>query len=196
MDASQGIAERFEGAEDAAVVPGAGGNVGEVGVADIEIEAQAKEPGLVNERAQVSWLAHFAGGVFHADGNARVARVQDQVFEGAKSRVAFFRVGGLAGAAHVHDHALEGQVVGNVDGALEFVHGIDAADAFDFADGKRNAAFAGGAEIAAAGRVNREQLQAIGSESAGHGADFRLRSVVEVSAREEDFKRVEPGSGD
>src|SRR5713226_8429475 len=69
------------------------GEFGKVRVADIEIETQAGETGLVGEGAEISGITHFAGGVFNADGDAGMARVQDQMLERAEGSVAFSRVG-------------------------------------------------------------------------------------------------------
>jgi len=120
-------------------------------VADIEIEAQSGEARFFHKGAKIGGIAHFAGGVFEADGGAGVACVEGEMFEGAESGVAFARVGGFARAAHVQDHAGEGQIVGGVEDTLEFIHGFDAADAFDLADGEGRGAFAIEAEVAARG---------------------------------------------
>ena len=57
------------------------GQFREEGVADIEVEAQASESRLVHKGAKVVGTAHFAQSIFDANGNAGVARVQDQVLE-------------------------------------------------------------------------------------------------------------------
>ena len=124
-------------------------------MAYIEIEAQAGEAGFVDEGAQVSGGAHFAGSIFDAQSYAAMMGVQNEMFEGAECGVALARVGLFARAAHVQDHSRVGQIFGDIDGALELVHGLDAAHAFDLADGKWERAFARGAEIAAVGGMER-----------------------------------------
>src|SRR5260370_42370768 len=61
--------------------------VREVRVADIKIEAEAGETGFVDEGAEITGITHFAGGVFNADRDARMVRVQNQMLERTESRV-------------------------------------------------------------------------------------------------------------
>src|SRR5229473_4641851 len=79
--------------------------VRQVRVADIEIETESGKTGFVDEGAQISRIAHFAGGVLDADSDARMMRVQNQMLERAERGVALSRIGGFAGAAHVQDQA-------------------------------------------------------------------------------------------
>ena len=99
--------------------------------------------------------------------------VQDEMFEqSAEGGVALAGVGLFARAAHVQDHTRVRQVFGDVDGALELVHGLDAAHALHFADGKRERAFAGGAEIAAVGGMEGIEREPMRVQGLGHGLDF------------------------
>jgi len=45
--------------------------------ADVEIETESGKTGFVDEGAQISRIAHFAGGVLDADSDARMMRVQN-----------------------------------------------------------------------------------------------------------------------
>ncbi len=108
----------------------------QMGVADVEIEAQATQPRFIVKGAQIGGIAHLAGGVFDADGHADMLGMEDEMLEGAERGVALAGVVGLARAAHVKNHSMEREILGDIDGALQFVHGLDAADALDFADGK------------------------------------------------------------
>src|SRR5260370_37617970 len=121
----------------------------EVRVADIKIEPESRKTGFVDEGAEIAGIAHFTGGVFDADSDARMMRVQNQMLQRAKGSVALSRIRRFAGAAHVQDEARIRQVVGDVDDALQFVHGFDAADAFDLANATRSPAFAHCAQVAA-----------------------------------------------
>src|SRR6266851_9631355 len=105
-------------------------------VTNIEIEAQAGEAGFVVEGAEISGIAHLAGGVFDADGNADVLGMEDKMLERAERGVTLAGVVGLARAAHVKNHAGKRESLRDIDGALQLVHGLDAAHALDFADGK------------------------------------------------------------
>lgn len=184
------FAERLEGFGDAFLRWA----FGEEGVANVKIEAQAGEAGFVDEGAQVGGLAHFAGGVFNANGYADMFGVKDEVLKGAESGVAFARVGGFAGAAHVEDQARERQVFSDVDDALEFVHGLDAADALDFGDGEGAAAFAIDVEVAAGGGVEGSELEVIVGQGLRYGAHFGFGGVVEMAAGGEDFDSLKAGA--
>src|SRR5207302_2429599 len=123
------------------------------GVADVEVNAYATEPRAINESAKVVGTAHFAQSVFHAKGDAGVMRVQDQMLERTESRVALARIGAFTRAAHVQDEPRIGQIIRDVNHALQFIHGLDAPDALHFANGKRRTALAHGAQIPAGGCV-------------------------------------------
>src|ERR1700676_2606885 len=163
---------------------------------DIEVEAQSGEARFVHKGAQIRGRAHLAGGVLDSVVYADVTRVQDQMLQGTKSRVALALIGGLARPAHVEDHSREWKFLGDVDGAFQIVHGLDAADALDFADGERLAAFAGGAEIAAGWRGQRRQRPLMVAQRHRHFPHFNLRGVVEVAARAENLDALKSRSGD
>ena len=101
-----------------------------------------------------------------------MAGVQNEMLERAEGGIALARVGSFARAAHVQNQAGEGKIFGDIDDALQFVHGFDAAHAFDFADGEGAAAFAIDAEVAAGGRVEGSKLQVIIGEGLGDGLNF------------------------
>jgi len=71
------------------------------------------------------------------------------------------------------------------------VHGFDTANALDFADGERSAAFAHGANVAARRRVERDKLQTVLLERGGNRLDFRFHRVFEMAARAENFDALE-----
>jgi len=110
-------------------------------------------------------VAHFAGGVFHTNRYARVMRVQDQMFERAESRIALPRIGGFPRAAHVQNQARVRQIIGDIDHALQFVHCFDAPHTLDFADRKRCAALAHGAQVPARWPMQRYEFQVIASRA-------------------------------
>src|SRR2546427_11619184 len=68
-------------------------------MANIKVKAQSREARFVDEGAEIAGIAHFAHGVLHADRDARMMRVQNQVLESTESSVALSRIGGLGGAA-------------------------------------------------------------------------------------------------
>src|ERR1700730_1019207 len=81
--------------------------VGNMRVADIEIEAQAGQARFVVKGAEIRRIAHLAGSVLDADVYTDMLGMQHQVLERTERGVALARVSGLAGAAHVKDHARE-----------------------------------------------------------------------------------------
>src|SRR5215472_6577843 len=74
-----------------------------MGVADIEVKAQAGEPCLVHKSSKVVGATHFTQSVLYANGDPGVMRVQDQMLQRTESRIAFARVGGFPRTAHVQD---------------------------------------------------------------------------------------------
>src|SRR5216684_585825 len=118
------------------------------------------------------------------------------MLERTESGVALARIGGFARTAHVKDEARVGQVVGDVDDALQFVHGLDAPDALDLADGKRGTAFAHGAHVAACRPMQREKLQAMLLERGSHGLNFQFTRIFEMAAGAENLEASKPGLGD
>src|SRR5260370_39294088 len=89
----------------------------EVRVADIKIETESRKTGFVDEGAVIAGIAHFTGGVFDADSDARMMRVQNQMRQRAKCSVALSRIRRFALAAHVRVKTRIRQVVGDVDDA-------------------------------------------------------------------------------
>jgi len=69
--------------------------VGEVRVANIKIEAQARQPRFVHKSAKIMG-SPISLVVFPRKSLRRVVRVQDQMFEGTESRIALPRIGGFA----------------------------------------------------------------------------------------------------
>src|SRR6202030_873210 len=109
--------------------------------ADVEVEAEASQARFVNECAEVGGIAHFAGGVLDGYGYADVARMKNQMLERTERCIALARIGRLPRSAHVENQPRKGQVFGDIDYALQLVHGLNAAHAFHFGDGEWRAAF-------------------------------------------------------
>src|SRR5437016_1914092 len=64
-------------------------------------------------------------------------------------------------------------------------------EALVLADGKRSAAFAHGAHVAACRRMQRGKLQTMLLERGGHRLDFRFHRIFEMAARAEDLDPLE-----
>src|SRR6202008_5096287 len=123
-----------------------------------KIGPKAGEAGLIDERAEVGWLAHFRGRVFDANGYARVASVQRQVLEGTEGRIALAWVSGFPRASHMQNHPGKGKDLGHVNDTFQLIHGLDATYAFHLGDGQGPAAFTVDGEIAASGRMHGIKL--------------------------------------
>src|SRR5690242_9894982 len=111
MHAADQFAQRGEGFLDAL----SGGAVGEMGMADIEVEAQTGKASLVIKGTQIGGITHFAGGVFDADGHANVAGVKNEVLERTEGGIALAQVRSLTRSAHMEDHTGKGQNFGDVN---------------------------------------------------------------------------------
>ena len=89
---------------------------------------------------------------------------------------------------------LNGNLLGGFEGALDLVHGVDAARFFRMkqVDGGR----AGAAHLAIGkhGRVHGERLERIGAEPLGQLAHVLAAGVVEVLARGEDLHTLRAGA--
>src|ERR1700736_5010285 len=70
--------------------------IGEVSMADIEIEADCGQTSLLYKRAQISGRTHFTGGVFDADSDIGMMGVEREMFKSAERSIALARIGGLA----------------------------------------------------------------------------------------------------
>src|SRR5258708_8132490 len=77
----------------------------EVRVADIKIETESRKTGFVDEGAEIAGIAHFTGGVFDADSDARMMRVQNQMLQRAKCSVALSPIPRFPAAAHMQHYA-------------------------------------------------------------------------------------------
>src|SRR6202021_2276830 len=95
------------------------------------------------------------------------------------------------GASHVQNHPGKGKVFGDVNGALQLVHGFDAPHTFDLRDGERSAAFAIGAEVAACGRVEGSELQAIVGQNMRQAADVLRNGVIEMATARKEINSLE-----
>src|ERR1700741_59880 len=124
----------------------------EVRVANIKIDAQAGEAGLIDERGEVGWLDHFRVRVFDANGYARVASVQRQVLEGTEGRIALAWVSGLPRVSHMEKPTGKGRERGRANDTFQLIHGLDATYASHPGAGQGTAAFTLDGEIAASGR--------------------------------------------
>ncbi len=180
------LAHGFKTGGDAFVL----GAVGQMSVADIKIEAQPSQPRFFHKGAQVGRVSHLAGGIFHADRDAHVLGMKHQVLQGAECGITFSRVGSFPWTSHVENHPGKGKIFSDIDCPLELVHGLDAPHTFDFGDGKRSAAFAVGAKVAAGGGMQRGKLQAVVRQNVRHATDILRVGVVKVAAARKKLDRL------
>src|SRR5271168_545113 len=77
--------------------------IGKMRVADVEVEAEARQTRFVNEGAEIGWIAHLASSVLDGDRYSAMVRVQNQMLERAERRVAFPGVRCFSRTSHVQD---------------------------------------------------------------------------------------------
>ena len=118
-------------------------------------------------------------------------RVQDEMLERTEGGVALARVGRFARAAHVQNHARIGQVFGDIDDALQLVHGLDAAHAFDFANGKREPPSRVALRSRLLGAWSDSSAESVSVQGLGHGLNFGARGVIEMASGTENFQTLE-----
>ncbi len=118
--------EEFEGCVDADVFFG----LGEVGVADVEADADAVEVADAEDLEEVLGGGDFVLEVF--DENADAERVGEglEVLDGGEGVFEGAGVPGVVLLAEVEDAGVDGDLLGGLEGALDLVHGGDAVGLF------------------------------------------------------------------
>ena len=117
-----------------------------------------------------------------------------QVLDGGHGSFEFLLVESVVGIADVLDQKAERNVLRDFEGALDFVHGLDAAGAVGGGNVHGRRAGASPFVVGVQRRVDGIQRNAGGAEPVGDFANMLLAiGVVEVLAGGEDFDRL--GSG-
>ena len=118
--------EEFEGFVDADVFFG----LGEVGVADVEADADAVEVADAEDFEEVLGGGDFVLQVFEEDADAERVGEGLEVLDGGEGVFEGAGVPGVVLVAEVEDAGVDGDLLGGLEGALDLVHGGDAVGSF------------------------------------------------------------------
>ena len=109
----------------------------QVRVAGVEAEPQTGQARLLQKMAQVGGCGHFAGSVFKRKRDATLLGEERQMFERAERRIPAARIGGVARSTQMQNHNFKLDLLGNVNRALDFVHGVEPPDALEIGNAKQ-----------------------------------------------------------
>ena len=140
--------------------------------------------------------AKFARGIFQRDSDAARLRENGEKLERREGGVQLARVERIAAVAHVLHEIAEGNALGDFEGALHFVHRIEAANALGVRNRDGGAAVAALGEIALGGRMKRMQFDAVAGKAIGKFANGLRRAINEMRGRAEDLDAGNSCAGD
>lgn len=158
----------------------------EVGVAEVERNAYVLKVAYTKDFEQMLGSGDFILQVFKQDFDAErlgegfeVLDCGEGIFEGAG-------VPRLVLEAEVERNGAEGDLLGRFDGALDLVHGIDAAGLFGVDEVERRGDVAAPLGVGVEGLVERG-TDVIRAKPVGDVANHRAVGIIEVVAGSEDF---------
>ena len=133
----------------------------------------------------------FVGNIFHEHSYAERLGEGAQMLDAGHGGFEFLFVEGFVGIADVLDEKAERDVLGDFEGAFDFVHGIDASGAVGGGDVDGRRTGASPLVVGVQRRVDGIEWNAGGAEPVGNFADMLLAiGVIEVLAGGEDFDRL------
>ena len=163
---------------------------GEVGVADVEADADAVEVADVDDFEEVLGGGDLVLEVFEEDADAEGVGEGLEVLDGGEGVLEGAGVPGVVLVAEVEGAGGDGDLLGGLEGALDLVHGGDAAGLFGVDEVEIGGDVAGplgvGAVADVEGLVERG-ADVVGAEPGGDVADGGAVGVVEVVAGGEDL---------
>lgn len=167
--------------------------VGEMGVADVEADANGIEVSNAEDFEEVLGCGDLVLEVLEEDLDTERIGEGFEVLDSGEGVIERARAGFIVLDAEVKDDRSEGDLFGGLDGALDLVHAEDAAGLF------RVDKIEGGSDVAAPLGVGVERLMKGGEDSGvakpgGDVAECGAVGVVEVMARGEDLNDGGAGS--
>ena len=183
-------AEELKGCVDGEGGGGVGGVGTEVGVTEVESDAYVVEVADAEDFEQVVGGGDFVREVFEEDLDAEGVGEGFEVLDGGEGVLEGAEVPGVVFEAEVEGDGGDGDLLGGFEGALDLVHGVDAAGFFGVD------AVAGGWDVAGpergGGAVDKDGLVQGGggagvAEPGGDIADDGAVGVVEVVAGGEEL---------
>ena len=149
----------------------------------VKADFHTREARLLEKIFQVHRSRHLSWSIFNRQSDAALARKQGQVFERTERRIPLPLVRRIARPRHVLDAVAEGDVLDQVQRALDFVERLLPPQTLWIADRERRAAFPRQMEIARRRRMNGVQREAILREPTRQFAGILRRAVIEMPAR-------------
>src|SRR5258708_17833594 len=164
----------------------------EMRVPGVEANLHAREARLFQKVFQVRGSGHLARRIFNRERNAALAREQGQVFERAERGIPPPLVRNIAWPRHMLNAVAEGNVLDQVQRALDFVHGFLAPHSLRIANLERRAAFPVEMEVARRRRMNGMEREIISREPRRKLVRVLGRAVVKMTARAKQLDRGSP----
>ena len=165
-----------------------------VGVAEVEADADLVQVAGFEDFHQMLGGGGFAEQVLHQQTHAQRAGECAEVLESGEGVLDGARRPLIVALAEMDDEVAEGELLGGFQGALDLVHGRDAAALLRVqqVDGGR----AGAAHLAVGIErgVHRKGVSGLERNHAASSVDLLAAGVVEVLARGKDLDRLRAGS--
>lgn len=159
----------------------------DVGMAEVETDADRVEMSQVKNFEEVFGKGRFADEVFDEETNAEGTGKGAEVFQGGLGMLDRAERPAIVALTEVHDEVSEMDGFGGLEGALDFVHGGDAASFFGVQDVDGGSAGATHFAIREEGGVHGPWLEGVGSEPGSQLSDMVAVSVVKMLTGGEDL---------
>jgi len=174
--------EEFEGFVDAFVIF----RSAQVGMAYVEADAYAVEVADLDDFEEMLRGGDFVLQIFEQDAHAERVGEGFEVLDGGEGVFEGAGVPGLVLEAEVEDGGGDGDLLGGLEGALDLVHGVDAAGFLGVDEVERGGGVAGPVRVGEERLVERSG-DVVGAEPGGEVAEDGAVGVVEVMAGGEEF---------
>jgi hypothetical protein len=178
--------EELEGSVDAYVLF----RRGEVGVAEVEADTYVVEVAYTDDLEEMLGGGDLVLEVFEEDADAEGMGEGFEVLDGSEGVLERTGVPEVVLVAEVEDDGLDGELLGGFEGALDLVHGVDAAGLFGVDEVEIGGYVAGPLSVGAVAGVDRLVKGGgdfVGAKPGGDVADGGAVGVVEVVAGGEDL---------
>ena len=164
-----------------------------MGVAYVEADAYAVEVTYAEDFEEVLRGGDFVLEIFEEDADAERVGEGFEVLDGGEGVFEGAGVPGLVLEAEVEDGGGDGDLLGGLEGALDLVHGVDAAGLFGVDEVERGSGVAGPLGVGPVADVDglvERGGDVVGAEPGGDVAEGGAVGVVEVVAGGEELRSV------
>jgi hypothetical protein len=159
-------------------------------VAYVEADADVVKVAYADDFEEVLGSGDFVLEVFEEDADAEGVGESFEVLDGGEGVFEGADVPCVALVAEVEDDGLDGDLLGRLEGALDLVHGVDAAGFFGVDETEVGSDVAGPLGVCAVAGVDglvERGGDVVGAEPGGNVADGGAVGVVEVVAGGEEL---------